>query len=168
MIIGVDPGKTGGIALLNNDGQYIHAERINGDDAHDHTDIAIAWHNAVFGVEAVMATHGEMEHTVVVENVFSRPYQSAPATFTFGLTKGLAMGWAIEYQSFYLACPRVWKRDLGCPANLDSVAGKKWSIQLFTDATGIGLRMKDDGIADAWAIARWYYLYIRKGVKNNG
>jgi len=146
MIIGIDPGKTGAIAMLYN---------IN-----EHED-----NNRLF-IEDMPALDKEINGAVIADilreftpdfvyleavNSFGMGRQSA---YNFGqgvgILKGVMAALAIPYS---IVAPGKWKRDMGLKR--DKAAARAAATRLFPASADLFKRKKDDGRAEAALIALW-------------
>ena len=141
--LGVDPGKHGGLGLLDRDGT------------------AIAWTRMPDGpaliTEWLTEMTGRHRGTVIVtELAQAMPKQGITGAFTygrhFGLFEVIALFLKIPYHEVR---PTVWKKAMGLTSKkLDSVTLCR---RLFPQVELIpaGCRKEHDGIAEALLIAEW-------------
>jgi crossover junction endodeoxyribonuclease RuvC len=140
MIAGIDPGKTGAIAMLYDDGTlYIEdmptfGKFING------------------GVIAGILRDFPADHIFIESsNSFGMGRQSA---YNFGqgvgVLKGVMAALDIPYS---IVSPARWKNDLGL--NRDKSAARAAATRLFPRYADKFKRKKDDGRAEAALIAHW-------------
>jgi len=150
--LGVDPGKSGAIAALDERGHLLGVE-----------DMPVVGPiiSPVLLDEIVHNWHDPLaEHpgTAVVEDVHAMPKQGVSSSFSFGRSLGVAEGvlagdgWAIVYVS-----PARWKRMLGLSA--DKGASRRRAIELWPAKAKAFARVKDDGRAEAALIALWHQRY---------
>jgi crossover junction endodeoxyribonuclease RuvC len=154
IIIGVDPGKTGALALL--DSQYGHLI--------DVADMPI--------VGPIISPHllGQIVHdwtqpatsaVAVIEDVHAMPRQGVSSVFSFGRSLGVAegvvagAGLAITYVS-----PAKWKRALGLGA--DKGDSRRRAMETWPDMASKFARVKDDGRAEAALIAWWHWRQVTR------
>ena len=143
VFIGVDPGITGGIAVLDHDGYII------GLHAMPTMPGPIAKRQIVdarkLGAMLKGGTH------VAVEQVGARPGQSVVGMFSFGTSYGIVLGvlgsMGISHQ---FVMPQRWQKHHALSADKEATIG--WAMRRWPELT---LRKKDDGLADALAIADW-------------
>ena len=153
MIVGVDPGKTGALALLSDTGNLIAVEDM-----------------PVVGPIISPVLLAEIVHnwidpfaeppygTAVVEDVHAMPKQGVASMFSFGRSLGVAEGvlagegLAIQYVS-----PAKWKRALGLTN--DKGASRRRAIELWPHLGTRFARVKDDGRAEAALIAWWHWKH---------
>ncbi len=156
IVIGVDPGKSGALAVL--DGGVLV-------DAHDMPVVGpiispvlldeIA-HNYVDPL-----AFGACPGVAVIEDVHAMPKQGVSSVFSFGRSLGVVEGvlagggWAIHYVS-----PARWKRQLGLTA--DKGVSRRRAIELWPARAELFKRVKDDGRAEAALIA-YYWVHFGEG-----
>jgi crossover junction endodeoxyribonuclease RuvC len=148
MILGIDPGLTGGWALLTDTGGFIAA-----DDLPIIRDNSTAWVDAPELVAQINVWFNEGVHIrAVVERVHSMPQQGVSSSFTFGVGFGSVLATLqLLPASVEFVTPSVWKRDLGL--SKDKAASLDKARLLFPQASL--KRQKDDGRAEALLIAYW-------------
>lgn len=152
MILGIDPGLTGGWALLTDRGGFIGA-----DDLPIVRDGKTAWVDAaelktqIRACSFASSDRGPMLRAVV-ERVHSMPAQGVASSFTFGVGFGSILATLqLLPASIEFVSPAVWKRDLGL--SKDKSASLDRARLLFPQASL--KRQKDDGRAEALLIAHW-------------
>lgn len=153
MIVGIDPGKTGAIAAINELGQLSGVCSVPLDGKHvNHTRWAAQWK-----LYMSPATH------IYIEQVGARPGQGVTSMFNFGSTYGFALGLVNFLQIPYtMVTPQKWRGVLGIPNGADKGASRVRACSLFPDHAKEFARVKDDGRAEAALIAYAGYL-IQKG-----
>ena len=142
MIIGFDPGKSGGIAALDaNSGAYIDGIRtpILKHGKRDVVDTAAI-------NDFIRRVSSDDISDIVIEAVHAMPAQGVTSMFNFGRHTGSIEGWAVATGK-----PVNWvtpqnKRASLDRARLDFGAERLWEV------------LANDGIAEAALIARWFYL----------
>lgn len=149
MIVGVDPGKTGALVLLDTpviidymDMPY-QDKLVNGQELFE---MLTFWKN-IYGVTEAC-----------VEQVSSRPQQGVVSTFTFGVSYGIVIG-ALQAALFDITFvrPQVWKKALELSSDKDD--SRQMAIRLWPDNIDDFARKKDDGRAEAALIALWKEEY---------
>lgn len=156
LTIGIDPGKTGAIAILDDNANIVDLI-----DMPDYT-------GAALGVAVAMHIEAHLPHPIVaayVEKVASMPGQGVRSVWTFGTNFGALCGalGALHIPT-ELIPPRTWQQSQGVtiPAGLAGPTRKKeqkrMSRQIATTRwpahADLFARVKDDGRADACHIAR--------------
>lgn len=148
-VIGIDPGKTGGYAVL----------------AEDQEPIAYEWEDEFTATQhmRMFATLYNIE-VVALEEVFACKGQSATGAMTFGQNvgfwRGLITGMSLPLRQVK---PQVWMRDMGVPnRKKDQPATFKPSFDVaerlfptFPLRTPKGRKL--DGPADALLLASWAF-----------
>jgi len=96
---GVDPGKSGAIALVDNDGftmNYVRLKETTGD------------------ISGFIKDYAKIVDYCIVEKVASRPMQGVKSVFTFGESFGLVQGLLMAHNvKFELHTPPVWMKKMG-------------------------------------------------------
>ena len=137
--IGIDPGKNGAIAILN-DGVL---EAVHGmpQTVADLTDLVRS---------IVAARPAGAQITAYVEQVHSSPQMGVVSAFTFGRGLGnLEAALAAFGVRLVWVRPQVWQKALGCLTGGDKNVSKRRAQELFP-----GLKITH-GNADALLIARY-------------
>ncbi len=137
LFIGIDPGKSGGIAFITQDGKawafkMPETER----DIWDH----------------LRAYSGSMDYDPValIESVHAMPGQGVTSTFTFGQGfGGLRMALVAAEIRFETITPQKWQKGMSCLTGGDKNVSKAKAQQLFPD-----LKITH-AIADALLIAEY-------------
>lgn len=141
MILGVDPGLTGALAWLDDNGRLV--------DACDMPTVD----GQVNCAELAGIIRGLTPRLAAVERVHSMPGQGVSSTFKFGTSYGAILGvlGALQVPVRHVA-PGVWKRQAGLiGAGKDASRGK--AIDRWPDRHDLFRRKKDHGRADAALIA---------------
>lgn len=160
MLIGIDPGGTGALVILHDDGEILDTlimptvklgtkTRVNG--------AAIkGWLNNWFGTY-----HNRMWHAYL-ENVNAMPSgppgakrtMGTASAFNFGhavgLVEGILVGAGIPIT---LVTPQAWKKSAGLIGS-DKDAARSRAIQLYPGCRILDLKGKGQAVADAILIAR--------------
>ena len=140
-IIGVDPGVTGGIALLV-DGKL-----------HGVIDMPVFDSEAS---AALIANHIQLAEPdlVVIEWVQPMPRNGSIASFSLGKNYGIVIGvcGALRHPLVKIR-PNEWKKTMGLTGK-DKKASLGLAIQLWPEHAEFFKRAKDDGRAEAALIAR--------------
>lgn len=143
--IGIDPGKSGGIALVTNEGLATAKE----------------YPGTITEAASIVAEFKKCWglRGAVIERVHAMPKQGVSSTFKFGMNygawQGILAAFNIPYQT---VTPRQWQKDA-----LDAGSGetKERSLDMARRLfPGVDLsRKKDHGKADALHLARWGLRY---------
>ena len=113
--IGIDPGKSGGIMVIDETGEataYKCPEKV--------LDMSILFkliigHTAPDNVELLM------------ERVWARPGNAVRAAFTYGVNYGQWLGIAASHEiKMYTVLPNNWIKWVGCPKALPVADRKRW------------------------------------------
>ena len=112
--IGIDPGKSGGIAVLSD-------ERIEVKKCPETVqDMAFLF--------ALILHETPPSHVLVmIEKVWARPHDGRSSVFTFASNYGQWQGIVASHdiKSHYVA-PQVWMREIGCPKKLSKKDRKNY------------------------------------------
>jgi crossover junction endodeoxyribonuclease RuvC len=155
MILGIDPGLSGGIAIISGSQiellETIPTEKKTGFikrqvDAQKLSNILRVYPDLV----------------CYLEKVASRPGQGVGSVFSFGDTYGTIRGvlGALNIPTYYVS-PQRWKKELKISSKEDSL---KASFDLFS---GLKFKKKDHNIAEALLIAYYGQKEREKNVKND-
>lgn len=138
--VGIDPGKSGALVVIRPDGTSL---------------------TQTFDIKEYISILSELDPSktnVVLEKVHSMPMQSAVATFTFGENFGLIKGILISLDFTYkLISPQRWKKKYNL-IGTDKKGSVKYCQENYKDVNLLRTprsRVGDDGIADAYLIARF-------------
>lgn len=145
MILGIDPGKSGGVALV--DGmQFVEGHRMpllseGKRDLVDTRQLTRDWSSY-------------MDHrlqAIVIEKVHAMPKQGVSSSFNFGRHTGAVEGWALQWGlPIMWVSPASWKKRMGLSsdkrASLDAARlyfgeDKRWEV------------LAEDGVAEAALMA---------------
>lgn len=144
MIIGIDPGQSGGIAAIDGDASHAVPMPLSGKDIDGH-EIAKLLKNLTPSV-------------VILEKVHAMPKQGVSSTFKFGMGFGLVIGvceaLGIPYR---LVTPQAWKKAVLAGTTKDKDAAIAFVRRAYPtiDLTPGRKRVPHDGIADAVCIAEY-------------
>ena len=151
-IIGVDPGASGAIAILENNGKLVHVfdmpsvEVITGGKAKKRVSPEM--------LAAELRLYANEGAVAYVEQVGAMPGQGVSSMFAFGQAFGIVLGvmggLAIPTQT---VIPSKWKKDLKLNGGKDAARAK--AAQVWPASAGEFKRVKDDGKAEACLIALW-------------
>lgn len=150
-IVGIDPGKTGAMAITHADGsvQFFDVPRIKlrGKDKPAWTEWVNEWSEALRWAAPDM---------VVIEDIAARPGQGVTSMFNFGRTLGFAHGIVASTCDcpIHFITPSVWKAKLGLLKS-DKGASRELCRTLYPWTAPDIARVKDDGRAEAVLLA--YY-----------
>ena len=147
--IGIDPGQTGGLALVNAKGRLLKVAPMP----------AIAGEVVASGVADLLRTWTlgaeERQPTVILEQVGSMPGQGVASTFKFGKSFGILIGVA---QALDMPTERVrpqkWKKEFELIGK-DKDASRHKATELWPSMADNWKLKKDNGKSDAALIAEW-------------
>lgn len=138
--IGIDPGKSGAMAVLHDD--YVKTQ------VFDIQEYSKVLHN-LSGTDEPLRC--------IVERVAARPGQGVTSMFHFGENFGIIQGLLVAYNiPFELVPPQVWKKEIGVTS--DKSTSIEMCKKLFpaADLKATPRCRKDhDGIAEALLIAEY-------------
>ena len=146
-IVGIDPGLTGGWAVLTQAGAIIDCGDLPvvGDGARRALSAPL--------LAAIISRH--MPSTAVIERVGAMPGQGVSSTFKFGHAAGLIEGvlGAMAVPVMHVA-PAVWKRHHGLGPEKERA--RQRAIEIWpAKAAELFARVKDHNRAEAALIALW-------------
>lgn len=150
MILGIDPGLSGALALLSLEGHVLAIEDmptieviVNGKKRRNMPPVALA------NIIRILAPQ-----KAFLENVGVRPGEGAVGAFSFGRNLGQIEGVLAALQiPTTLVHPATWKRRMSIPA--DKGGARMKAMALFPDKAELFKRVKDDGRAESALLA--YY-----------
>jgi len=150
IIAGIDPGKTGALAITYPDGAGmvfdVPTVKLRGKEVPAGMEWQRSW-------EAAFAFAGVDQ--VVIEEVAARPGQGVTSMFTFGRTLGFAHALAVASgASVRSVTASVWKGKLGL-LNSDKGASREKATALYPRGAHLFSRVKDDGRAEATLLAHY-------------
>ena len=160
MILGIDPGQTGAIVLIDDAKRALlqiwdmptsektrgKGQQVNAYLLADVIDEAIDL--------AAGGTYG-IRPEVVIEAVGAMPGQGVTSMFGFGHSAGVVDGVvAAKGLKATKVAPQAWKRLYGLTGR-EKDAARTEAMQLYPEASAFLARKKDCGRADALLIAHW-------------
>ena len=137
--IGIDPGKNGGIAIIDSDGV-----------------IAFPFSEERLLIE-LDGIAQEYECICYLEHVHAMPKQGVSSTFNFGMNFGFIQGVLKAYEIPYeLVTPQKWKKEFSCTSdkNTSIEVCKRLFPNVNIKATD-RCRKDHDGMAEALLIAEY-------------
>lgn len=148
-VLGIDPGASGAIALLDTEQNTIAVIDMPCVDIRRGT--RNVRHVSAQALSLVVAALQPIDHAVV-ERVHSMPGQGVSSTFAFGrafgVCEGVLAGAGVRYTD---VAPATWMRALRLTGGKD--AARHMAMQLFPAEAERFSRKKDDGRADATLLA---------------
>lgn len=141
-VVGIDPGITGGIALIHD------AELVEVVDMPVLSD-RVSGH----GIASLLAAWGAVDG-VVVESVAAFPKNGSIGNFKLGVSFGVVLGVLnVLERRIILVRPAAWTKDLRVGA--DKSLHRQRATERFPSHAERFARVKDDGRADAVLLAEW-------------
>ena len=143
---GIDPGMTGGIAFIDDDGLTVYKmpvyEITKGKSKRKRIDI--------HKLNEIMRYHAP-DH-VTIEQVSAQPGNGSAAAFTYGFGCGVIEA-VVQCggHPFTYVTPQRWKKAMQCPKDKDGARMR--ASQLFPDHADKWTRKNQDGLAEAALIA---------------
>ena len=150
IIAGIDPGKTGALAITYPDGFVecfdVPKVKLRGKEVP-------AWYDWQSHWRVAMDIAGV--NMIVIEDVSARPGQGVTSMFTFGRTLGFVHAIAVASgASIQFVTPSVWKGKMGL-LNSSKGASREKASALYPKARDLLGRVKDDGRAEAILLAHY-------------
>jgi crossover junction endodeoxyribonuclease RuvC len=161
MILGIDIGAQGALALLSPEGSLLEIADmpILRDGPKNRANV-----NAPLLAEIVYRWQATQ---AFVEYVGARPGEGPTGAFAFGRSRGVIEGvCAAGGLPVSFITPPVWKRAVGIPPGKDGAkdAARSEAIRRWPDKAGLFARVKDDGRAESALIA--VAGMLKRGVHN--
>lgn len=148
MILGIDPGISGALAWVSDDGHLICTS--------DMPVIEINGKKKVSPYILADMLKARIPTLAVIEEVSAMPGQGVTSMFGFGYSAGILAGVCAGLMiPTVLYRPAVWKRAAGVPA--DKGAARQMAQRFWPGCRDFD-RVKDDGRAEAALLARWSAL----------
>ena len=123
LIIGIDPGQSGGIAAILNDNRLREATKMP-ETERDIVDLLREYRD--------MAASEGAEIKCYLESVHAMPAQGVRSVWTFGRGFGILIGVLAALEIPYeLVTPQKWQKAVGCLTRGDKNVSKRKAQQLF-------------------------------------
>ncbi len=136
-VLGIDPGKSGALAVVGADASLVEPFRLTGTERD-------AW----LWIKEWKPNIG----FAYLEKVHAMPKQGVSSTFKFGTSYGFLRGLLIASEiPFETVSPAKWQRHLGCLSKGDKNVTKARAQELFPEVTVVHAN------ADALLIAQYGY-----------
>ena len=152
--VGIDPGKTGGYAVFNEEGICIAADSL-----------------PLIGDELdVLRLKSDLSHychgmvSVAVEKVGAMPGQGVSSMFKFGLTTGMIVGLVMSLGwGLHRPTPQKWQKETCGPTGGDKGVTASWVMRTFPHVRIVPERCRKphEGIVDAVGIGYWLWKSLR-------
>ncbi len=153
MIIGIDPGCKGGLALLTLSGEVTDTLSLTGLKEREVAFVLDKWRHL-----------NEARPEVFIEKVGYIRGDGAGGSFTFGavfgLLRGIVLGLGLEPHYVY---PMLWQSTMGCMSGGNKNVTKNMAIKLFPQYHAARPRGIIHDIADAILIAEYGRRTIARG-----
>lgn len=147
MIVGIDPGVGGAIALLDDEGYYAGHLLM--------PTLKVGSKSRVNGAALSAFLQCQTLTHCYLEKVGAMPGQGSSSMFTFGhaagLVEGVVTGMGIPLT---LVTPQAWKKAAGL-IGTEKDAARSRAIQLFPGIRALDEKVKGQAVADALLIARY-------------
>jgi crossover junction endodeoxyribonuclease RuvC len=151
IILGIDPGVSGALALLANGEVHVidmPVVEVRGKRLIDATAVR----------RAIMEGFPYLTNMIVLEHVQGVQGSGATSAFSFGrgfgIVEGVVAGLGLPLT---LVRPTVWTKALG--VSRDKGQHRLTASRLWPQQSQLFARVKDDGRADASLLAHWYELH---------
>jgi len=145
--IGIDPGQTGGLALVSQMGNLIAVERMP----------AITGEVDAVGLFLTLDQWIKTDDDTkcAIEQVHSMPGQGVSSSFKFGKNFGIALGVVAALGiPLHRVTPQRWKGGMSL-LKKDKDASRQLATEFWPNMSGEWKLKKDNGISDAALIAEW-------------
>ncbi|MFA5153783.1 MAG: Holliday junction endonuclease [Clostridia bacterium] len=159
IFVGFDPGKTGALAAIREDGVCTTALPfpLSGDNELDLTELT-KWLKILQEQGTVYA---------IIEKVHAMPGQGVTSMFSFGMTTGMLHGMlaALGIPRF-LVSPQAWKKRILYDTAKDKNAAIEYCARVYPQISLLATprsQKSHTGIADAVCIARYAYEVDKHG-----
>ena len=134
--IGIDPGKSGGIMVINESGEataYKCPEKV--------FDMAVLF-------RLIMSHTAPDNICLLMERVWASPGNAVRAAFNYGVNYGQWLGIAASHEvKMYTTLPNTWIKWVGCPKGLPVKERKHWlrdkAKELYPDIKKVTLATAD-------------------------
>ncbi len=154
MIVGIDPGATGGVAAIDKSGRFVGGIRMPVVKVTPKRKVV---RTAAFAAMIATARHhrqDEIIDLIVIEQVNSMPGQGVASSFTFGQMAGAVEAWAVGTgRPVEWVTPAVWKKAMNLGKSKQESLDK--ARVSFGDDPLWGVKA-NDGIAEAALIALYW------------
>lgn len=163
--IGIDPGLSGAVAVINtDDSATLHPQQV-----FDTPTVLVEGEKTkrkylTGAMASLLKPYKENSDVLVVlENVHSMPKQGVASSFCFGEGKGMWEGIIAAYaMAVELVSPQRWKKEMMADQGKDKSAARFKAMALFPSLADQLKLVKHDGRAEALLMAE-YARRLRKG-----
>lgn len=152
LVLGIDPGLSGGIAVLN-PGLPLERRVVAIYDMPVTTSKGGAKRVDVAELASIFGWHAPHARLIVVEEVGPSPQQGVVSAFSFGMGFGMILGVAAGFprSPVHLVKPSVWKMRFGL--STDKNESRRLAAKWYPAVAAEVSRKKDDGRAEALLLA---------------
>ena len=148
LVVGIDPGMGGAIAILDVDDWTLKVFDMP-------TLMAGTGSKRIIDIPALVQILREQAVHTVIEKVHSMPGQGVASMFSFGEGDGILQGvLAAMDQPTTKVTPQTWKKALSVPTEKDGARAR--ASELMPLCSGAWSLKKHDGRAEAAMIAFWW------------
>lgn len=152
-IIGVDPGKTGALAVIDTEAWTIAIQDMPQEPGRAGKD-AVSPAGVARLFDAAQPDH------VYIEDVWSSPQMGVVSAFNFGRNLGILEGACASRAILTKVRPQEWKALTKTPK--DKNEARRRAMQVFPCAFDLFSRAKDDGRAEAALICFYAVLQVTR------
>ena len=147
--IGIDPGKSGGLMVIDEKGNA---------EAHKCPEKAIDM-SVLFHIAIGDTPPDKVK--LLMERVWARPANAVRAAFTYGVNYGQWLGIAASHEiKMYTVLPNEWIKWIGCPKALEVRKRKHWlrdkAKELYPDLKKITLATADAVLIAHYAKEKYF------------
>ena len=134
--IGIDPGISGGLAVINENGS-IKAYKCPSSSE----DMSVLF-------QICMGDTAPENIRLLMERVWARPTNAVRAAFSYGVNYGQWLGISSSHEiKMNTVIPTAWIRRIGCPKAIKSVIRKRWlkekAKELYPEIKRVTLKTSD-------------------------
>ena len=160
IIIGIDPGLSGAIAILqNNKVKSIFDTPVMSEGKKNKRQVN--GHQMYNELSSRIKGHDAQNINVIVEQVSAMPGQGVTSMFNFGQSFGVIKGICAAMQlPIFFVRPAKWKKHFEL-INSQKDASRTKAIEMFPKISSILSKKKDSNKADAILIASFYENIIK-------
>jgi len=156
IIIGIDPGKKGGIAVYQDNKWEVHMMPLSGKDINEK-----ALDEIFFDIYGRMSGNDQKTAMAYLEKVHAMPGQGVTSMFTFGMGYGILRGiLTANWIPYQLVTPQAWKKVVLAGLSKEKTESCNYVLRKYPEIELMPgrKRVPDLGIADAVCIAEYGIL----------
>lgn len=148
MRIGIDPGATGAIVIMDDAFRLIEWAQM--------PTVVVGKQTRVNGAEVAAMLRDFDDAAAYLEQVGAMPGQGVSSMFSFGHAAGTISGVLAALRiPVTMVTPQSWKRRAGIASGSDKDAARSRAIQLWPAWRDLSAKGKGQALADAALIARY-------------